>query len=144
MTPRNRKRPLSHDPNPADGLYRLAGYLAGVFLILIFLLMMGLTQAWLPKNMVFVNKAAFDALDKPAQEAVLAAARKAEARGWQMAQDKTKWYMEQIAAKGMKVLPPSPALKAGFQKVGEQLTQDWLKKAGADGQAVIDAYKKSM
>jgi TRAP-type C4-dicarboxylate transport system substrate-binding protein len=102
------------------------------------------TQAWLPKNMVFVNKAAFDALDKPAQEAVLAAARKAEARGWQMAQDKTKWYMEQIAAKGMKVLPPSPALKAGFQKVGEQLTQDWLKKAGADGQAVIDAYKKSM
>jgi TRAP-type C4-dicarboxylate transport system substrate-binding protein len=102
------------------------------------------TQAWLPKNMVFVNKAAFDALDKPAQEAVLAAARKAEARGWQMAQDKTKWYMEQIAAKGMKVLPPSPALKAGFQKVGEQLTQDWLKKAGADGQAVIDVYKKSM
>jgi hypothetical protein len=26
-----------------DGLYRLAGYLAGVFLILIFLLMMGLS-----------------------------------------------------------------------------------------------------
>ncbi len=102
------------------------------------------TQAWLPKNMVFVNKAAFDALDKPAQEAVLAAARKAEARGWQMAQDKTKWYMEQIAAKGMKVLPPSPELKAGFQKVGEQLTQDWLKKAGPDGQAVIDAYRKTM
>jgi TRAP-type C4-dicarboxylate transport system substrate-binding protein len=102
------------------------------------------TQAWLPKNMVFVNKAAFDALDKPIQDAILAAARKAEERGWQMAQDKTKWYMEQIAAKGMKVLPPSPELKAGFQKVGEQLTQDWLKKAGPDGQAVIDAYKKAM
>jgi TRAP-type C4-dicarboxylate transport system substrate-binding protein len=102
------------------------------------------TQAWLPKNMVFVNKAAFDALDKPAQEAILSAAKKAEDRGWQMAQDKTKWYMEQIAAKGMKVLPPSPELKAGFQKVGEQLTQDWLKKAGPDGQAVIDAYKKAM
>ena len=35
------------------------------------------TQAWLPKNMVFVNKAAFDALDKPTQDAVL----KAAARG---------------------------------------------------------------
>jgi TRAP-type C4-dicarboxylate transport system substrate-binding protein len=102
------------------------------------------TQAWLPKNMVFVNKAAFDALDKPTQDAILSAAKKAEDRGWQMAQDKTKWYMEQIAAKGMKVLPPSPELKAGFQKVGEQLTQDWLKKAGPDGQAVIDAYKKAM
>ena len=37
---------------------------------------------------------------------------------------------------------PSPALEAGFKKVGEQLTADWLKKAGAEGQAVIDAYKK--
>ena len=37
----------------------------------------------------------------------------------------------------MKVLPPSPALKAGLKKIGEQLTADWLKKAGADGEAVI-------
>jgi len=101
------------------------------------------TQAWLPKNMVFVNKAAFDALDKPSQEAVLKAAKTAEERGWKMAQEKTKWYMEQIASKGMKVLPPSPELKAGFQKIGDQLTQDWLKKAGSDGQAIIDAYKKA-
>jgi hypothetical protein len=42
----------------------------------------------------------------------------------------------------MKVLPPSDALAAGFKKVGEQLTADWLKKAGADGQAIVDAYKK--
>jgi TRAP-type C4-dicarboxylate transport system substrate-binding protein len=101
------------------------------------------TQAWLPKNMVFVNKAAFDALDKPTQDAVLSAARTSEQRGWQMAQDKTKWYMEQIASKGMKVLPPSPELKAGLQKIGDQLTQDWLKKAGADGQGIIDSYKKA-
>ena len=40
-------------------------------------------------------------------------------------------------------IAPSPELAAGFRKVGEQLTQDWLKKAGADGQAVVDAYKKA-
>lgn len=101
------------------------------------------TQAWLPKNMVFVNKAAFDSLDKASQEAVLKAARLAEERGWAMSQEKTKWYVEQLSAKGMKVLPPSPELKAGFQKIGEQLTQDWLKKAGSDGQAIVDAYKKA-
>ena len=97
---------------------------------------------WLPKNVTFVNKAAFDALDKPTQEAVLKAAAAAEERGWKSWQEKTKWYLEQLAAKGMKVQPPSPALAAGFKKVGEQLTADWLKKAGADGQAVVDAYKK--
>ena len=37
------------------------------------------TQAWMPKNVIFVNKAAFDALDKPTQEAILKAA--ADRRG---------------------------------------------------------------
>ncbi len=101
------------------------------------------TQAWIPKNITFVNKAAFDALDKPTQEAVLKAAKTAEERGWKVAQEKTKWYTEQMAAKGMKVQPPSTELKSGLQKVGEQLTQDWLKKAGSDGQAIIDGYKKA-
>ncbi|WP_445501946.1 TRAP transporter substrate-binding protein [Microvirga sp. G4-2] len=101
------------------------------------------TQAWIPKNITFVNKAAFDALDKPTQEAVLKAARTAEERGWKTAQEKTKWYTEQMASKGMKVQPPSPELKAGLLKIGEQLTQDWLKKAGPDGQAIIDSYKKA-
>jgi TRAP-type C4-dicarboxylate transport system substrate-binding protein len=100
------------------------------------------TQAWLPKNVTFVNKAAFDALDKPTQEAVLKAAAAAEERGFKAWQEKTKWYHDEIAKKGMKVSPPSPALAAGFKKIGDQLSGDWLKKAGPDGQAVIDAYKK--
>ena len=101
------------------------------------------TQAWLPKNMIVVNKAAFEALDKPAQEAIQKAAQAAEERGWRISAEKTRWYTDQLAAKGMKVQPPSDALKAGFQKVGEQLTADWLKKAGAEGQAVVDAYRKA-
>jgi TRAP-type C4-dicarboxylate transport system substrate-binding protein len=100
------------------------------------------TQAWIPKNVTFVNKAAFDALDKPTQEAVLKAAAVAEERGWKMAEEKAKWYLEQLAANKMKVLPPPPALKSGLEKIGEQLTADWSKKAGADGEAVIAAYKK--
>jgi TRAP-type C4-dicarboxylate transport system substrate-binding protein len=101
------------------------------------------TQAWIPKNVTFVNKAAFDGLDKPTQEAILKAARTAEERGWKMWQEKAGWYLDQLKAKGMKVQPPSAELAAGFRKIGEQLTQDWLKKAGADGQAVVDAYRKA-
>jgi TRAP-type C4-dicarboxylate transport system substrate-binding protein len=100
------------------------------------------TQAWVPKNVTFVNKAAFDALDKPTQDALLKAAAQAEARGWKMSQDKTAFYMEQLKANKMNVLPPSDALKVGLKKIGDQLTTDWLKRAGADGQTVIDAYKK--
>jgi TRAP-type C4-dicarboxylate transport system substrate-binding protein len=100
------------------------------------------TQAWIPKNYTIVNKAAFDGLDKATQEAVLKAAATAEARGWKAWEEKANWYLDQLKAKGMKVQPPSAALATGFKKVGEQLTADWLKKAGADGQAIVEAYKK--
>jgi TRAP-type C4-dicarboxylate transport system substrate-binding protein len=100
-------------------------------------------QAWVPKNVTFVNKAAFEGLDKPTQEAILKAAATAEERGWKMWQEKANWYLDQLKAKGMKVQPPGPELAAGFRKLGEQLTADWLKKAGADGQALVEAYRKS-
>ena len=99
-------------------------------------------QAWIPKNATFVNKAAFDALDAPTKEAVLKAAAAAETRGWEMWEKKANWYLEQLKAKGMKVDAPSPALADGLKKIGETLTADWLKRAGADGQAVIDTYRK--
>jgi len=99
-------------------------------------------QAWIPKDITFVNKAAFDALDKPTQDAILKAAATAETRGWKAWEEKSGWYLEQLKAHGMNVQPPSPELKAGFKKIGEQLTADWLKKAGPDGQAIVDAYKK--
>src|SRR4030095_7235316 len=100
------------------------------------------TQAWIPKNYTLVNKAAFDALDKPTQDAILKAAATAEAHGWKAWEEKANWYLDQLKAKGMKVKAPSPALKTRLQKVGETLTQDWLKKAGTDGQSIVDAYKK--
>jgi len=99
-------------------------------------------QAWIPKDITFVNKAAFDALDKPTQEAVLKAAATAETRGWKMWEEKAGWYLDQLKAKGMKVAPPSDALKASLKKIGEQLTADWKKKAGADGEAILAAYNK--
>ncbi len=100
------------------------------------------TQAWIPKNVTFVNKAAFDALPKDQQEALVKTAQAAEARGWKIAEEKASWYVTELKAKGLKVLPPSPELANGLKKYGEDLTAGWLKKAGADGQAIVDAYKK--
>jgi TRAP-type C4-dicarboxylate transport system substrate-binding protein len=100
-------------------------------------------RAWIPKNYTLMNKAAFDALDKPTQRAILKAAETAEARGWQSWDDKTDWYLGQLRAKGMTVQPPGAELAAGLRAIGEQIAQDWLKKAGADGRAVLDAYRQA-
>jgi TRAP-type C4-dicarboxylate transport system substrate-binding protein len=98
-------------------------------------------QAWLPKNMVVVNKAAWEALDPKLQQIVLDAAAKAEENGWAKARELSDWYKEQLAANGMVVEGPSDALKADFQKIGDTMTAEWLERAGADGKTVIDAFK---
>lgn len=100
------------------------------------------TQAWLPKNAIVANKSAFAALDKATQDALLKAAADAEKRGWALSEEKNVWYIEQLKAKGMTIEKPSPAFKAELQKVGETLLQDWLKKAGPEGKAVVDAFRK--
>ena len=100
------------------------------------------TQAWLPKNIVFANKQAFDALDKPTQQALLKAAADAEARGWKTSEEKNQWYLEQLAKNGMNVSPPSAQLKADFRKIGDTMTLEWMASAGADGKAIVDAYRK--
>lgn len=100
------------------------------------------TQAWIPKNIVFVSRKAFDSLDKSEQQAVLHAAKAAEARGWKVSEEKNKWYLEQLKKNGMHVAPPSKQLVADFRKIGATMTEEWLKTAGPDGKAIIDAYRK--
>jgi TRAP-type C4-dicarboxylate transport system substrate-binding protein len=100
------------------------------------------TQAWLPKNAVLVNKAAFDALDKPSQAALLKAGADAEARGWALSKTKNAEYIELLKKNGMNIVAPSAQLTGDLKKVGDTMLKEWLEKAGPEGQAVVDAYKK--
>jgi TRAP-type transport system periplasmic protein len=100
------------------------------------------TQAWLPKNGVLMNKAAFDALDKPTQAAVSKAGADAEARGWITSRAKNTEYIDLLKKNGMNIMPPPAQLKADMKKVGDTMLKEWLEKAGPEGQAVVDAYKK--
>jgi TRAP-type C4-dicarboxylate transport system substrate-binding protein len=100
------------------------------------------TQAWLPKNAIIVNKAAFDKLDKATQDVVMKAGASAEIRGLAASQRVNSESLDKLRAGGMQILPPSPALKADLQKVGETMLKEWLDKAGPEGQALVDAYRK--
>jgi len=100
------------------------------------------TQAWLPKNAVIVNKAAFDSLDKAVQAALLKAGAEAESRGWALSRTKNDEYKELLKKHGMNIVEPSAQLKADMKNVGDTMLKEWLEKAGAEGQALVDAYKK--
>jgi len=99
-------------------------------------------QGWVPKNAVLVSQKAFDSLDKPTQDGMLKAAAEAEARGWKLSEEKTVWYNDALKKNGMNIYPPSAQLKSDLKKVGDTMIADWLKKAGPEGKAILDAYAK--
>jgi len=100
------------------------------------------TQAWLPKNLVIANKKALAELDEPTRQALLKVAAEAETRGWKISREKNDWYANELKKNGMQVLPPSDKMKAEFKKVGDAMVDEWLKKTGAQGKAILDAYEK--
>ncbi len=100
------------------------------------------TQAWLPKNAVIVNRAAFDALDASSKQAVLKAAADAETRGWAASRRVNTESLDKLKANGMSIVTPPAQLKADMKKVGDTMLKEWLEKAGPDGQALVDSFRK--
>jgi len=99
-------------------------------------------QAWQPRNIVFVSKAAFDKLSPEQQKALRDAAAAAEERGWKISEEEYTQQKKVLADNGIKVITPSPELLSGFKEVGKQMAEEWEKSAGADGKALLEAFRK--
>jgi TRAP-type transport system periplasmic protein len=100
------------------------------------------TNAWNPKNVVVANQRAFARLPKAQQEGLVKAAAAAEPRGWEMSKARERDADALLAKNGVSVQEPSAELKAALAKIGEQMAAEWEKSAGADGQAILKAYKR--
>ena len=99
-------------------------------------------QAWVPKNVVVMNKKAFRRLDKDVQDAVLASAKKAEARGWEMSKAEAATKTAILKKNGIKIVKPSTALMDGLKAIGAKMMNDWTESAGDAGAAILSAYAK--
>ncbi|WP_170371806.1 TRAP transporter substrate-binding protein [Ruegeria arenilitoris] len=99
-------------------------------------------QAWIPKNVVVVNKRAFRRLDDATQAAVLEAAAAAEARGWEMSQAETAKQTAVLQENGITVVQPSEELMAGLRAIGAQMLENWTAEAGDSGAALLQAYQQ--
>ncbi|MEZ5792125.1 MAG: TRAP transporter substrate-binding protein [Nitratireductor sp.] len=98
-------------------------------------------QAWLPRNSVFINKDAYNGLDDATRAVVMDCGEKASASGEATAKELTAKYLKTLADNGMKVPGPSDQLKEDLKGFGATMTDEWLKSAGDNGKAIVDAYK---
>ena len=97
-------------------------------------------NAWIPKNMVFVNKKIFERLDEDTQAVILTAAANAEKKGWALGRKLAVEHTDILRENGMTVLAPSEQLDGELREIGAVMVKEWLDEAGASGKEVIDAY----
>jgi TRAP-type C4-dicarboxylate transport system substrate-binding protein len=101
-----------------------------------------MTAAMHPKNVVVVNQRAFQRLPAPQQKAIVDAAAAAEKRGWEASRKREGDANKMLADNGMTVHNPDAAMMSAYNKVGETMLGEWLKTAGADGDAIVKAYRR--
>lgn len=99
------------------------------------------TQAFLPKNVIVVNTGMFNSLPEPTKKVVIEAAKRAESRGWEMAQQETQEMNKALEDNGIKVVKPNPELSKSLKAIGEQMTESWVVRAGDVGQSILRNYK---
>ena len=100
-------------------------------------------DAWLPRNYVMVNKDTWKKTSEGNQNVIKGCAQMAEYAGNWRAKEYTGFTVAGLKAGGMKVGPAGDKLVGELKAIGETMTAEWLKAAGDEGKAIVDAFKAS-
>jgi len=93
------------------------------------------------KNAVFLQTRALEALPEALRGVILRAAALAEKRGWEMARSEHRGREAVLAERGVQIRPATPVLRQGLARVSEVMVDEWIAKAGPEGQRLIDAFR---
>ncbi len=94
------------------------------------------TQAWMPKNMIYVNEAAFKRLSPKAQQALIDAGKTAETRGWKMSEEVFTETTNILKSK-MKYRQPSEQLTKGLAQIGDVMSVTWAEAVGPNAEKIL-------
>jgi TRAP-type C4-dicarboxylate transport system substrate-binding protein len=98
-------------------------------------------KAWIPKNIVVVNKRSFRRLDKATQQVVLDAAKHAEAAGWTQIAARAAKDKATLVENGMVVSDPSPQLVEELKAIGKTMTEEWKAEAPKEIGEILTRYQ---
>ena len=97
-------------------------------------------NAWFPKNIVFVNSKAFDALNSDTRSVVLKAAGDAEARGWATSQALATSATEELRSNGVKIERIPPDVESEIKRMGEKFSREWVRTVGNEANSIFVPY----
>lgn len=97
-------------------------------------------NAWFPKNIVFVNARAFEALPAATRQVVLKSASAAETRGWARSQAVMVDSTNELRANGIKVDRVSREFDAEIKRLGEKFSREWIRSVGNEANRIFVPY----
>ncbi len=97
-------------------------------------------DAWLPYNSVMVNSDVWADVSDDNKAAVQACADTAAADGLAASKAYTQFTLDGLKDGGMTVGRAGEGLVNELKEIGATMTSEWLEAAGADGQAIVDAF----
>jgi len=98
-------------------------------------------DSWLPRNYIMVNKDVWGKTSDGHKNVIKGCAELAEYAGTWRAKEYTGFTLTGLREGGMTVGPASDTLKSELQDIGATMTEEWLKAAGDEGKAIVDAYR---
>ena len=93
-----------------------------------------------PLSLAFCNTAALRALPAPARDAVMRAAEETEARQFRAIGTRLAENEARMRANGVTLASGAP-LRAALAAAAEPVVAEWATRAGAEGQAILAAYR---
>ncbi|PZW50794.1 TRAP-type C4-dicarboxylate transport system substrate-binding protein [Humitalea rosea] len=99
-----------------------------------------LDWAW-PLSLAFCGRTALAALEEPARQAVLGAAGETEGRQWRAMDTRLEENATRMAAAGVAMQTPGPALVAVLRTAAGPVVDAWAAAAGPEGGALLAAAR---
>jgi TRAP-type C4-dicarboxylate transport system substrate-binding protein len=93
------------------------------------------------KNAVLVGRRALEGLPAEQREAVLAAARTAEARGWRYSEEAQTAAERRLAERGLQIGTIAPDVMAQLEAISRTMTEEWIARTGEDGKRLIEQFR---
>jgi len=94
------------------------------------------TQAWMPKNMIYVNEKAFKRLSPKAQKALVDAGKTAETRGWKMSEEVFTETTNTLKEK-MQYRQANEDLAKSLAQIGDVMSVSWAEAVGANAEKIL-------
>lgn len=97
-------------------------------------------NAWMPKNLVMVNRNVYLGLDPPVRTALVELAAQAEQRGWAAAETAAFQSAETLTRNRIQVEPTPTLLRGTLIRMGERFAREWVREVGQEANQIFIPY----